>query len=455
MVSQWPQKIRSIKSYMDLPKIDMAFERDKLNFPNNQPVGLYRGQLKLVSKDITIFVRDSVVSLEWLPRPRVTFSGSLVNAKQFSLITSVDIWKAYYEDALIGVGQILSHSISTTYSIKGELTQNIELLDKTFFDEVQFSIVNLPERLGDIVISKENGSYRGRLEVKLNRANLIIDAVVDIDERLKSLKSDGGYNITHHCALKFTKSQTGDKLKEYLEAIRLSLRILIGQDLGFVMLKFFKNKTPLSDFYIYGKPHQILNCHRLLNMHSHLSHSVFFENIFWDCINAKKDKPVSDLVHWYNMSNSNHGYVEGSLLMAQTGIELLYNWIICERLCMVTKNDAKNKISAASKIKSLMAYSGLNVEAIDVPKELKKYMVNERRQSVAETIVELRNHLVHSSEDKRSRLLGYNPIIFYEARNILLYIIERYLLAIGGYDRKYFNRLTNNLADSQDFKLTL
>lgn len=440
---------------MELPKIDMAFEREELHFPNNQPVELYRGQLKLVSGDNIISIENSILSLEWLYHPRLIFTGILGNDKQFPLINGVDSWEVYCEDNLIGNGQILSQTISQTYSIKGELAQNLDLLNRDYFDEVHFSVVNLPARLGDIVISKENGFYRGRMEVKIDQATLIIDAVSDIENRLKTLTSDGGFNITHHCILKFRQSFSGAKLQEYLEAIRLSLRILVGQDLGFVMLKFFQNNTPLAVFYIYGKPHQILNCHRLLNRHSHLSHSEFFENIYRGCINAKKDKPMTDLVHWYNMSNSNHGYVEGSLLMAQTGIELLYNWIICEHLDMVTKNDAKNKISAASKIKSLMAYSGLNVEAIDIPIELKRYMDHERRQSVAETIVELRNHLVHSSEDKRSRLLGYNPIIFYEARNILLYIIERYLLAIGGYDKKYFNRLTNNLEDSQDFKLTL
>jgi hypothetical protein len=259
--------------------------------------------------------------------------------------------------------------------------------------------------------------------------------------------------LTHHCRLEFQKLTKGSEVFEYLESIRLTLRILIGQDLGFGLLYFLKDKNISQRLQIYGKIKPIENCHRLLNMNSWISHCEFFDQIYRHSIKGKTDKPILDLIHWYNMSNTNQGYAEGSLLLSQVGVELLYNWIICEHLQMVTKKDANEKISAASKLKTLFVYSGINLEEIKLPNELSLYKIGENKQSNAEVIISLRNHLVHSNEGKRSQLAKYDPIIFAQARNIQLFIIERYFLALGAYDRAFFNRLNNKISDTQDFKI--
>lgn len=50
---------------------------------------------------------------------------------------------------------------------------------------------------------------------------------------------------------------------------------------------------------------------------------------------------------------------------------------------------------------------------------------------------------VHSTKSKRESLKSYSQNIVYEAREILLAIIDRYILNIGNYEegRNYCNRL--------------
>ncbi len=77
------------------------------------------------------------------------------------------------------------------------------------------------------------------------------------------------------------------------------------------------------------------------------------------------------------------------------------------------------------------------------------------KKSVEELIVQMRNYLVHSSEQKRSELESLDPLIFYHARNILLHIIENYILAIGHYKGQYHNSLTNELSSNFELEINI
>ena len=121
---------------------------------------------------------------------------------------------------------------------------------------------------------------------------------------------------------------------------------------------------------------------------------------------------------------------------------------------MITDDDTK-AISATSKLKTLIAYSGLKIDVNNLPVEFKNYCKSKANGLVAEATVQLRNHLVHSTEKKRKAIENLDSVIFYQARNILLHIIERYVLAIGGYEGDYDNIITNNITYKVDFELKI
>lgn len=74
----------------------------------------------------------------------------------------------------------------------------------------------------------------------------------------------------------------------------------------------------------------------------------------------KDDKDfLTSAIHWYIEFYNNSGFAEGSIVMAQTALELLYNWWIIENKKMITCRDSEN-ISASNKIRLLLSQLNIN-----------------------------------------------------------------------------------------------
>ena len=65
-----------------------------------------------------------------------------------------------------------------------------------------------------------------------------------------------------------------------------------------------------------------------------------------DCLNT--------VIHWYVEANGNSGFVEGAIVMVQNALELLYNWLIVEKLETIKDDDAKT-LAASNKIRLLLS----------------------------------------------------------------------------------------------------
>ena len=433
-----------------LPDIPIAFDRETLNIEVNESISIYQGEITLNSEYESVSIPIGEILLTWTPKPRIEFKG--VANDSFRPGTSrIDVM---INNKSIGTGTLYHSSFGSKITYKGiihEHALNSKAVQNV--SRVELSVVNLPFEVCDKAVRLDQSFWKGRYEFQIENAKIQIDARKDIKDIISELRSTGGYSITHHVKIVFDSPLSIGDSEILLASLRTSLRFLSGQDIGFVFLNFFHNDELIAEKFFYGliKPYEYV--HRVITMHSGLSNSIFFERVH----NLLQDKTnysaLMDLIHWYNQSNANQGYAEGSLLLAQVGIELLYNWVIWEKLDMIDSPDA-NRISAVSKIKALVAFSGMLVETKSLPEELKVYCQS-NNLSAPEAIVRLRNYLVHSNEKKRSSLADYDPIIFYQARNILLALIERYVLAIGQYESTFYNRLTNKLKDSLDWKLDL
>lgn len=55
---------------------------------------------------------------------------------------------------------------------------------------------------------------------------------------------------------------------------------------------------------------------------------------------------LTSMTHWYLEENGHSPFTEGSIIMAQTALELAYNWLLIEKQKLIIGQDAKN-ISAA------------------------------------------------------------------------------------------------------------
>ena len=160
----------------------------------------------------------------------------------------------------------------------------------------------------------------------------------------------------------------------------------------------------------------------------------------WEAENGKHKDFLNTAVHWYIEGNSNAGFVEGAIILAQTCLELIYNWLIIEKNKLLIGRDGES-ISAANKFRLLISQFRGSAE---VPLALStlKNLVDSNNDMIdgVDAFVQIRNAIIHSQEEKRKKLETWDNSAKYEALQFSLKIIELSLLYILGYKGKYFNR---------------
>ncbi len=268
----------------------------------------------------------------------------------------------------------------------------------------------------------------------------MIDGRYDLkDKILKDLKNASGSCITHHGYMNFELGMTIDEVRSVLNTLRFCLSFFAGSHIGMVFVELDTLINSQVSYYTKFRPYK--DVIKPIGDHTWV-HSRFIEKMHEIRKTENDEQALSDLLHWYIEANSNQGHTEGSLILAQVGIELLWNWILFDKLKMVTKNDSE-RISAVSKIQMLCTYVGINLDENQISDDFHKFSKS-KKMSVSEAVVNLRNMQVHSTKSKRESLKLYSQDIVYEASEILLAIIDRYILNIGGYyekGRNYSNRL--------------
>ena len=56
---------------------------------------------------------------------------------------------------------------------------------------------------------------------------------------------------------------------------------------------------------------------------------------------------INSAIHWYVESNAHSGYLEGSIILSQVALELIYNWVVVEkRKLLLRKHHCRQQDSA-------------------------------------------------------------------------------------------------------------
>jgi hypothetical protein len=419
-------------------KIKSPFDRKNLNINLNSDIEIYKGAIELKTEFGSYILSDAKILIEWLPKPRITFQGTL-DEFQHNIIECT----IYVNNTKFGQGVVDRFKIGKSYEVRGIIQQENIKDQRLLIDRIEFSLVNLPIKHGDEIIGSAQNFWRGGFEFVINNALFRFDSRFGSKRIFEELDLLGGFAITHHAFVRFDSPVELKEGIELLQSILLSLRFLTGQDLGFCFVDYLSNSKNISTTYFFGKVSPIHACNRLVNMHSNLNGTPFFENIYNLTKDNSNKSAISDLVHWHNMANTNQGYLEGSLVIAQIGIELLYNWIICEKKEMTTPEDSR-KITAISKINTLMSMANISILKNNLSNSFNDFCSKKAKNSISNAIVILRNHLVHSNEQKRIELEQLDEKVYFQARNILLNIIEIYILALGKYKGNINNIISKN-----------
>lgn len=423
---------------------DIMISRIKMKEPN-ESINIHEGDFELKYKDKTIKL-NGYVKYDWLPDPGVRFKGK---TKTHSL-EIVELLQHRFEliiDGLkLGDCFITNTSSSKVSILEGIFYSRIVKGDKSIpLTRIEFVIPNLRAFSGTTVkIKFENDNYRfgkNRISFENDEYQINIDKSFDYEELNKSLKDKGGY-IVLYCGeiIKKDGHILFDGLTETLNAFSTYLSFLNGRRCSPLFIhgihegavKWVDYTNYVVDQYKAAESwpprHSIDNLDDLWKNFSQM----------WK-IDDDKDF-LKTVIHWYIEANLNSGYLEGSIVMSQIALELIYNWLVIEKRRILVGKDSED-ISASNKIRLLLSQLKVDCDVPDSLNNLKTFVDGDIEiVDGVDAFVQVRNAIIHSQDRKRKKLKTINHSVKSELRKLGLWYIELSILYALQYKGKYYNR---------------
>jgi hypothetical protein len=422
------------------PKINM-------NEPNEE-IQICEGILTLKNEEEEKQI-EGKVTYKWFPNIGGEFSGLLLQGDNKSF-TNLDknIYSLIYENQILGevfITEVRSYSTSLKQEMEviGVFTRELFLGDKTInVNQVYFSIPNFKNLLGSVTkFNNGRGGTLSRLSLENDKYVIEIDKSLDYNNQLRKLKNKGGFLILYNGLIKSKKRDLSIiETKSIFTCLDLFLTFLMGRRTSTIFHSgYFENEKIWTDYstktnLIYKEPES-------WTLRNSIEGIDGLFKKFSTLLKNENDRDfLKTVIHWYIEANNNSGYIEGSIIMAQTALELIYNWLLIEKKKLIKGNDAIN-INAANKIRLVLSQIKLENDVPSSLTELTKLIKESKEDSDApEVIVQIRNAIIHSQLEKRKKLLNITIEAKSEALKLYIWYIELSILYILNYKGKYSNR---------------
>lgn len=417
-----------------------------MNEPN-ELIPIYSGEFKLVQGENQVEVVGEI-NFTWFPDSGAHFSGEVKNSSVdlIKLFTGSEKFKLIIEGTEFGDCLITRTSMGEGAIIGGTLIKTAVRGDKSIaVSKIRFSIPNFRDFLG---LPVKDNTWIGRNRIKFENDDylIIIDKRRDFKEARELVASKGGYLTLWNGELTKKKGNIIlDDLHNIIHCFSTFLSFLNGRRCSPLFMQGLHDNeviwTDFSDRFVdpfksapsWPQNHSIAGLEELWKKFSTM----------W------KDEDDKDFlvtaIHWYVVANSHSGLSEGSIIMTQTGLELIYNWLIIEKQKLLVGNDAEN-IAASNKIRLILSH--LKVK-FDVPDSFIQLKNIPDTIDAPDAFVQIRNAIVHSQEGKRKKLREMHYMAKYDALQLGLWYIELALLKILDFDGVYHNRCIRGVYSSQ------
>ncbi|TAE40006.1 MAG: hypothetical protein EAZ70_05130 [Runella slithyformis] len=439
-----------LETYKDIP--DAAFDSIKMAEANSVLV-IYEGEyfLKNETKEISL---NGKITYEWLANSGVYFYGNLVtdfdSGELCSAINDNSTYFVLVNGLEFGQGSItkLESSNSTQNKIKGAISQCAILGNKNVsVEKIKFSIPNLRDFYGlpvkRVTETKTNIRLsRDRLVFEDETYKIFIEKCSDFKKRKENLEEKGGYVILYNGELTAKKGILNHAdTRDVFHCFSTFLTFLNGRRTSAFFIQGISGEEVIwTDYTNY-----FVDTFKVVHTWPQTNSTTNLEEI-WRNFRAVWGKNPENklffksLIHWYVEANSQAGFLEGAIILAQTALELAYNWWIVEDKKMILGKDSAN-ISASNKIRLLISQLSISSSIPAEFTELEKFRrATDNVDDSPDSIVSIRNAIVHSQEAKRAKLSAIHHKAKYEALQVYIWYIELTLLCILEYNSKYFNR---------------
>lgn len=416
-----------------LPQIKMTLPNEKLTFHEGNFTINWKGyEFKLYGK----------IVFAWSPTLESLILLSGFDHTLFKPLESAILVEIKSSNPVFKCKGIISriHSLEE-YNLICLLSPPIEFGNcKLLFDYARFEIANLRDIEGIPVKSHDTG-YKNRLILIDDDSKIIIDKYPDYIFLKQKLTESNGFQLlyTGRLELKNRKKISYEQIQEKLEALSIFLTFVNGSTIsplfryGFIGNSVaWKSSTPYindSYSYVYSWVTNQEN-NGLPNLWKNF-------NMLWQ--NQNDQECIKIIINWYTIANQNKALIEGSIVLIQNALELLFHWLIAEKYNYMTSTDADN-ISATSKIGFLLSHYNISPEIPEEFRGLTKYSKQNNITNGPEAFTRIRNCIVHPSRKKRKTLKELENNSKVESLHLGLWYVELILLKHLNFKGEYLNR---------------
>ncbi|MCY4299676.1 MAG: hypothetical protein OXC61_10310 [Flavobacteriaceae bacterium] len=399
-----------------MEKKHSLIDRKTLYKEVNESIIVYEGDILFKApteeKRNVDIIKNGQIIIVFQPYPRIEFVGQLkpdIRFEYFNANAKLDIWIKKNSKKPVKYGKSLCLSTNVIEEAPFYTDKKIK--------NVNFSLCNLP------ICNKMESSLS-------ETSGFFIEPRKDLKEIVKKLENTVGSVVTHQGSINFKSLVSHYDAKNHLQTLVDSLRFLSSTHVGIALVEFehidettsLQHSYPPSFKHYEPTPKIIRFANERL-----LYSSPFFKKIHEVRADLVKSQFLSDIIHWYIEANRNEGMAEGSLVLCRIGIEILFNWLKLKK----------------TKIKTLTSHFKMELNNYQID-HLKRFCEHEGFSSIELGISELRNGFVHPKKDNIcwSSYPNFN-IVICEAKQVLLSIIDKHVLSIGGLEKefKHFDRL--------------
>jgi hypothetical protein len=415
----------------------------------NQPILLYEGDLQIQVAETEV-AGSGQIHFKWFPYPQAEFNA-FVNELPRPDVVEAFLKLPGVKDPVRVFISSTNHSDSangTSMQITGRLRERMEIGSSRCLSYVQFHLTNFTRFMGNGTAVIEDGEARflaQRITFGQDDWRVTIDELQTTTSRLKSVKSQGGYVITHIGKLEKLDSTTFaaeearqflkcfDYFLSFLQGFRTSPLLLVGydsMDLPVWKELSVSNAAPWKSLFTWSEG---LSSRDLVTVVS-----GFFS--WW------KDWGDSAriVIHWY-LESFQSGTVEGACILEAAALELLA-WVKFEDEFRDDLSRKQKKFGYASqKLNYLLASSGIP-QAIPIElNDITSLAARQNWRNGAQTFCAIRNNITHAAPENRERLTDISVAARVEARELGLWYVELILLRLFNYKGQYFNRLPRGI----------
>lgn len=430
-----------------LNNIPFGIENDVLMSEPNETILIHKGSFVLLYNEVKIEVLGEIF-YSWIPSIQIKFEG-LTSTSIFKNIQIMDdhIYpKLFIDDHLIGEVIITNTEKSSNESdteIIGIFKENVILgEEESEINELGFAMPNLKSFWGDtfqLKTKKGITTISGRISFTSENFSITLDKREDYKALQKKLHSSGGYVLLYNGKIEFKKPIPYKQAEEICLALNSFFSFLNGRRVGTLFLKGKLNdEIVLQDYTRHiNESYQSTHSWALTDLKSEQIEKIWRK--FWYLWTQKDAKDFLIFsIKWYCEGNSPELSSDTRLIMAQSTLELIYNWWLVELNGLIKGRDSHN-LSASNKIRLILSSCAVTKE---IPKELKDLTIVMKGQVIndgPESIVYVRNALVHAHVKNREKIQKIGPFARFQALKLAVMYIDLALLKILDYDDRYKN----------------